>query len=190
MSGRVRRRAVAFVPMTFVTAAAFAPIVALLSRPFSLAAIDWQPVWNTLVFASTGAAVAVVAGAVAGITIGIRDFAGRRLLTASSLVVLAAPPAFWWIGLTRFAMAAIDVPPHDRNIGYVFQDLALWPHLTAVEQVRLVGRSRGLTSRDARALLAVTHSAHEATALAEAIVVLDAGVLRIAERPWDDGEQA
>lgn len=51
------------------------------------------------------------------------------------------------------AAERIDMPPHERRIGYVFQDLALWPHLTALEQVRLVGRSAGLDAAGAFALL-------------------------------------
>lgn len=47
----------------------------------------------------------------------------------------------------------IDMPPHKRRIGYVFQDLALWPHLTALDQVRLVGRSVGLDVAGAFTLL-------------------------------------
>jgi ABC-type sulfate/molybdate transport systems ATPase subunit len=47
----------------------------------------------------------------------------------------------------------IDLPPHERRIGYVFQDLALWPHLTAIDQVHLVGGSFGLDRAGARALL-------------------------------------
>jgi molybdate transport system ATP-binding protein len=47
----------------------------------------------------------------------------------------------------------IDMPPHKRRIGYVFQDLALWPHLTALEQVRLVGRAVGLDVARAFTLL-------------------------------------
>jgi molybdate transport system ATP-binding protein len=47
----------------------------------------------------------------------------------------------------------IDMPPHQRGIGYVFQDLALWPHLTALAQVRLVGQSVGLDVAGAIALL-------------------------------------
>jgi molybdate transport system ATP-binding protein len=45
------------------------------------------------------------------------------------------------------------VPPHRRRIGYVFQDLALWPHLTAVQQVRLVGAAAGLDAPRALELL-------------------------------------
>ena len=33
-----------------------------------------------------------------------------------------------------------DVAPHTRKIGFVFQDLALWPHLTAREHIAIVGR--------------------------------------------------
>jgi ABC-type sulfate/molybdate transport systems ATPase subunit len=47
----------------------------------------------------------------------------------------------------------IDLPPHRRRIGYVFQDLALWPHLTAIQQVHLVGRAAGLDVAGASALL-------------------------------------
>jgi molybdate transport system ATP-binding protein len=36
---------------------------------------------------------------------------------------------------------SIDVPPHRRNIGYVFQDYQLFPHLT-VEQNLLYGHNR------------------------------------------------
>jgi ABC-type Fe3+/spermidine/putrescine transport system ATPase subunit len=36
-----------------------------------------------------------------------------------------------WIGNQRVAAAKQNfVPPHRRGIGFVFQDLALWPHLT------------------------------------------------------------
>jgi molybdate transport system ATP-binding protein len=47
----------------------------------------------------------------------------------------------------------VDMAPHKRRIGYVFQDLALWPHLTALEQVQLAGRSVGLSVAGAFALL-------------------------------------
>jgi len=47
----------------------------------------------------------------------------------------------------------IDRPPHERRVGFVFQDLALWPHLTALEQVLLVGRPAGLDRAGASSLL-------------------------------------
>jgi ABC-type Fe3+/spermidine/putrescine transport system ATPase subunit len=29
----------------------------------------------------------------------------------------------------------IIVPPHERNVGFIFQDLALWPHLTVYQNI-------------------------------------------------------
>ena len=47
----------------------------------------------------------------------------------------------------------IDVEPHRRGVGFVFQDLALWPHLTAIDQVRLAGRHVRLDRSGATSLL-------------------------------------
>jgi len=47
----------------------------------------------------------------------------------------------------------VDVPPHLRSVGFVFQDLALWPHLTASDHVFFVGRSAGLDRTSAEKLL-------------------------------------
>ena len=47
----------------------------------------------------------------------------------------------------------VDVAPYARGVGYVFQDLALWPHLTALQHVRLVGRWAGMTRSAAVSLL-------------------------------------
>ena len=46
-----------------------------------------------------------------------------------------------------------DVSPHRRKVGYVFQDLALWPHLSALDHVHLVGQSVGLSVAGAFAIL-------------------------------------
>jgi iron(III) transport system ATP-binding protein len=45
----------------------------------------------------------------------------------------------------------IIVSPPDRNVGFVFQDLALWPHLTVAGNLNFVLRSRGW-KKDARRL--------------------------------------
>lgn len=47
----------------------------------------------------------------------------------------------------------VNIAPHARHVGLVFQDLALWPHLRALDQVRLVGQAVGLSRADALALL-------------------------------------
>ena len=50
----------------------------------------------------------------------------------------------------------IDLPPHQRNVGFVFQDLALWPHLSAMDHVYLVGRSAGVDRTSATKILEST----------------------------------
>lgn len=58
----------------------------------------------------------------------------------------------------------IEVPPHERGLAMVFQDLALWPNLTACENVEL-GLSGARLGRDerkqrARAALGACQIAH------------------------------
>jgi ABC-type Fe3+/spermidine/putrescine transport system ATPase subunit len=44
-----------------------------------------------------------------------------------------------WLGGTQASRARRAlVPPHERSIGFVFQDLALWPHLTVREHLDFV----------------------------------------------------
>jgi len=42
------------------------------------------------------------------------------------------------------------VPPHARRVGMVFQDLALWPHLTAEQHLTLVAKALRLGRTDRR----------------------------------------
>jgi ABC-type Fe3+/spermidine/putrescine transport system ATPase subunit len=48
------------------------------------------------------------------------------------------------------------VPPHKRSIGFVFQDLALWPHLTAAGNLEFVLASAGMKRRERRARVVET----------------------------------
>lgn len=42
------------------------------------------------------------------------------------------------------------VPPHERKIGFLFQDLALWPHLTVQQNVDFVLQSAGAPKNERR----------------------------------------
>ncbi len=54
-----------------------------------------------------------------------------------------------WIERQQVASAGRSiVPPGDRGIGFVFQDLALWPHLTVREQLDFVLHSTGTAKAD------------------------------------------
>ncbi len=90
---------------------------------------------RTVLWGPSGAGKSTLLNAIAGLT------TPRRGTIALGATVLFS------------ATDRIDLPPHKRRVGYVFQDLALWPHLTALEQVRLVGRSVGLDAAGAFALL-------------------------------------
>jgi molybdate transport system ATP-binding protein len=48
--------------------------------------------------------------------------------------------------------AAVSCPPHRRRVGYVFQDYALFPHMTALDNVRTALIDRPSAGRRARAL--------------------------------------
>ncbi len=38
----------------------------------------------------------------------------------------------------------IIVPPHKRNVGFIFQDLALWPHMTIFENIAFGLKQKGV----------------------------------------------
>lgn len=84
-----------------------------------------------------------------------RSGAGKSTLLSAIAGLIAPERGTIMLGSQVLFSAAdrLDMPPHRRRIGYVFQDLALWPHLTAFEQVRLVGRAVGLDVARAFALL-------------------------------------
>jgi ABC-type Fe3+/spermidine/putrescine transport system ATPase subunit len=48
-------------------------------------------------------------------------------------------------GTTVSASGRTHVPPHRRQLGFVFQDLALWPHLTVRQNLDFVLGSTGLS---------------------------------------------
>ena len=85
-----------------------------------------------------------------------RSGSGKSTLLAAIAGLLAPRSGTIALGERVLFSSAlgIDVAPHERRIGFVFQDLALWPHLSAWEHVHLVGQPVGLTSVQAHDLLA------------------------------------
>jgi iron(III) transport system permease protein len=67
--------------------------------------IDLSSLAPALAFALAGAAASAIAGGMLGGMIGTLAVPGRRMAIAMSVALIAAPPAFWWIGLTRLAAA-------------------------------------------------------------------------------------
>lgn len=63
------------------------------------------------------------------------------------------------LGERRVAAANFSMPPQDRRVGMVFQDFALYPHLTVAENVAFGLNKQAKTERDARVndLLTLVH---------------------------------
>jgi ABC-type Fe3+/spermidine/putrescine transport system ATPase subunit len=53
----------------------------------------------------------------------------------------------WLEGRQVSAPGRIVVPPHARRIGFVFQDLALWPHMTVQSHLEFVLKAAGVAPR-------------------------------------------
>jgi iron(III) transport system ATP-binding protein len=80
-----------------------------------------------------------------GGTLGILGPSGCGKTTALRLVAGLEVPdeGEIWLG-DRLASSAggLRIPPAQRNIGFVFQDLALWPHMTVAGNLSFVLESR------------------------------------------------
>jgi len=86
-----------------------------------------------------------------------RSGAGKSTLLAAIAGLLTPQAGTIELGTRVFfsRSAGIDLLPHERRVGFVFQDLALWPHLRAIDHVFLVGRPIGLTRAESQSLLSL-----------------------------------
>jgi iron(III) transport system ATP-binding protein len=71
----------------------------------------------------------------------LRCLAGIERVSSGSIVLGGRP----------VAGPRVHVPPEQRDLSMVFQDYALWPHMTAVENVAFALRRRGLSRASCRA---------------------------------------
>jgi molybdate transport system ATP-binding protein len=93
--------------------------------------------------ADAGEVVALLGPNGAGKTTILRALAGLAPIDGGRIVVdgtVVDDPA-----------ARVFVPPERRSVGVVFQDLALFPHLDALDNVAFGLRARGASRRDSRA---------------------------------------
>ena len=81
-----------------------------------------------------------------GNTVGIVGPSGGGKTTVLRLIAgLDVPDAgeVWLDGRLASSAGCLHLPPSQRNIGFVFQDLALWPHMTVGGNLMFVLQSRG-----------------------------------------------
>src|SRR5262249_53868770 len=88
-------------PLVLLLSAAALPVAWLAARFIAEPTIDASSLTQTLAFALLGATIATVVGGAVGSLAGTLEIPGRWWLLSLSVVLLAAPPAFWWIGFTR-----------------------------------------------------------------------------------------
>jgi iron(III) transport system ATP-binding protein len=84
-----------------------------------------------------------------GSTMGILGASGCGKTTVLRLIAGLEPPdagEVWLGGKLASSRKRVHLPPARRNIGFVFQDLALWPHLTVGGNLMFVLESREWTA--------------------------------------------
>ena len=69
-----------------------------------------------------------------------------------------------WLAGRLVSGVGVFVPPHERQLGFVFQDLALWPHLTVRRNLDFVTRAAHMPTGErtlrAERALALVHIEH------------------------------
>jgi ABC-type Fe3+/spermidine/putrescine transport system ATPase subunit len=85
---------------------------------------------------TAGTAALIVGPSGCGKTTLLRVIAGLEAPDTGQVLLNGAPMT---------AGRRILVPPHERRLGFVFQDLALWPHLTVEKHLEFVLGSLGLS---------------------------------------------
>jgi molybdate transport system ATP-binding protein len=116
-------------------------------RRFAIDVEFTAPAGVTVIFGPSGAGKTTVLECVAGL---LRPDAG--------MIAVGGEP---WFDSRR----EIDLTPQERRIGYVFQDLALFPHMSAAENIAFGvhsnGRQKELLVRDVLERFRITHVARQ-----------------------------
>lgn len=129
---------VRFLVWAFVCASA-APLVALAARVRpEWGGFDTGALANSLAFACLGALVATLLGSGAAFLAGTSEFPLRRVLTATLVLPVAAPPAFWWIGwshLPGVLRSAQGLVPAAVTSGWALAPVPFLLTLAAVREI-------------------------------------------------------
>src|SRR5688500_761407 len=89
----------------------------------------------------------------AGEVVAVAGASGSGKTTLLRLVLGLETPSAGWVkidGITVSAPHTILVPPERRGLAIVFQDLALWPHLTVSGNLEFALRVAGLAATERR----------------------------------------
>ncbi len=100
--------------------------------------VSWE-VGNELavLFGFSGAGKSMTFRMIAGVMV-----PDRGLITLDNRVLFEQP-------------SGTDLSPQERSLGYVFQDLALFPHMTVMENIRFGGHGKNRKLRDGEARMLV-----------------------------------
>jgi len=132
---------------------AFLRFVAVTKRYGSRAVVD-----RASLIVAEGEVVALLGPSGCGKTTTLRLIAGLEKLDEGEI----------WIGGECVATGGRNlVPPHKRGIGLVFQDLALWPHLTAEGNLDFALASTRMKRRERKERIAETLRMMRAEGFAE-----------------------
>ena len=82
------------------------PLLFLFGRFLERPVVDASSLAPALAFALLSAAVSACVGGVLGAILGTLHVPARRTAMALATALIVAPPAFWWIGLTRLSVHA------------------------------------------------------------------------------------
>src|SRR6266508_6384722 len=87
-----------------------APLLMIIVSARGSIRVDGRSLANTVLFACGAAAVAVLLGSFEAIALGMTNLRGRAAANVICVIPLAAPAAFWWLGLQRLGpIAAVAV---------------------------------------------------------------------------------
>ena len=127
----------------------------------------------------------VTLGIGTGETLAILGPSGSGKTTLLRVVLGFLAPSSGWVridGAIASTQGSVAVPPEERRLAMVFQDLALWPHLTVREHLQFAGgkdgadridrllRRVGLGGKESRRPAQLSGGERQRVALARALV--------------------